>query len=109
MPLVVLRAVREASAGRDDQGALETGILMKPTVPEIAPMVRALYARHSAGCCLHIVLDDGNVGDDCVKSCIREAIERGHADCMKLSIILLVMSRTQRLKLQAYAYPTEGL
>lgn len=44
----------------------------KPTVPEVLPAVRALYARKggSVGCCLHIVLDDPNYDDDCVRFCL---------------------------------------
>lgn len=31
----------------------------RPTVPDVLPLVRAIYERHCAGCCLHIVTDDG--------------------------------------------------
>lgn len=71
----------------------------KPTVPEVAPAVRALYVRHGAGCCLHIVLDDGNVEDHSVDFCIKYAQEEQHLECEKLARTLRMMSRTQRLKL----------
>jgi hypothetical protein len=71
----------------------------KPTVPEVAPLVRALYEVHPAGCCLHIVLDDGNVQDSNVQFCLDLAVERGHASCAALAVLLGGMSKTQRTKL----------
>ena len=79
--------------------------MAKPTVPEVLPLVNALYARHSAGCCLHIVLDDGNVSTGSVEWCVGDATERGHEDCVRLAKLLLQMSRTQRLKLANSARP----
>lgn len=74
---------------------------MKPTVPEVLPIVRAYYAKpgNLAGGSLHIVLDDGNVGDDCVEFCEKEATERGDDDGVALARILRRMSKTQRHKL----------
>lgn len=69
------------------------------TIPEALPFVQKLYSRHGAGCCLHVVLDDGNVKDDDVKFCIEEAQTKGHQDCLELAKILLEMSKTQRKKL----------
>ncbi len=70
----------------------------RPTTDVVAPMVRALYARPggSAGCCLHILLDDHNVDDRSAKFCLDYAREMGHADCILLAEHLLRMSRTQR-------------
>jgi hypothetical protein len=78
----------------------------RPTVPEVLPLVRALYAREggSVGCCLHIVLEDGNFEDGNVQHCYEYAIERGHEDCRVLAGILLLMSKTQRKKLSHLAY-----
>ena len=76
---------------------------MKPTVPEVLPLVQALYARHSAGCCWHIVLDDGNVEDSSVAWVIKDWLPskdpREHAECFALAEVLPKMSLTQRLKL----------
>ncbi len=69
---------------------------MKPTVPEVLPAVQALYARDSAGCCLHVVLDDRNVRDCFVDSCIENAV---HDECKQIAIKLRQMSTTQRRKL----------
>lgn len=79
---------------------------MKPTVPEVLPLVHALYATaHGAvGGCLHIVLDDGNVETGHVKFALAYARENGCADCTALGEKLLQMSTTQRAKLSARAY-----
>ncbi len=73
----------------------------KPTVPEVAPLVSALYAsEHGAvGGCLHIVLSDGNIGDGSVQFCVDLAIERGCQQCEHIGRLLLRMSKTQRIKL----------
>jgi hypothetical protein len=72
--------------------------MSKPTVPEIAPLVKALYERNSVGCCLHIVLDEGNVGDDDV-CLLLDLGPDSHEACVQLAEKLLLMSKTQRPKL----------
>lgn len=72
----------------------------KPTVPEIVPLAKAIYARPGGvvGCCLHIVLDDGNYEDGSVQYCLDQAIGFDHKDCVELARKLLLMSKTQRRK-----------
>lgn len=79
----------------------------KPTVPEVLPYVRALYAREGggAGCCLHILLDDGNVRQGDADFCYGVAVGREHQDCAELAKLLQRMSPTQRMRL--YASPRE--
>lgn len=60
------------------------------------PLAKKVYEAHCAGCCLHIVLDDGNVNDSHVKFCIEDAIQNSHETCLELAKLLLSMSRTQR-------------
>lgn len=64
----------------------------------------SVYANHAAGCCLHIVLDDGNYSDDTVQFCKKEAVREAHAECSELCDLLLLMSRTQRHKLSTGGY-----
>lgn len=80
---------------------------MKPTCPEVAPMVRAYYGKpgNEAGGALHVVLDDCNVDDASVAFCVNEAIEQGDADGEALARKLLAMSKTQRRKLARTARP----
>ena len=75
--------------------------LSRPAVPDVEPLVRAYYALpgNDMGGSLHIVLEDGNVADHHVMSCIDFARERVDEDGMWLARVLLTMSRTQRLKL----------
>lgn len=75
----------------------------RPTVPEVAPLVRALYLRNCAGCCLHVMLDDGNTGDSTAQFCLDYATEKGHEECIALARLLVRMSPTQRGKLYTMA------
>lgn len=68
----------------------------RPTVLDVLPLVRAIYERHCAGCCLHIVTDDGNVEDHWMPFVIETAKERGHADCLRAASMLAQMTPTQR-------------
>lgn len=74
---------------------------VKPTIAEVRPLVEAIYRRHGVGCCLHIVLDDANAADGHVSYCLDLARREQHPDCEKLAGLLLLMSKTQRLKLAA--------
>ncbi len=78
---------------------------IRPSVPEVAPLVRALYRRNGggAGCCLHIVLDDDNVRNSNVAFCLEEARQKKHVDCIELAEKLVEMSTTQRLVLRHVA------
>jgi hypothetical protein len=81
---------------------------IKPTVPEVLPLVRAHYDHHSAGCCLHVVLDDGNVADAFMPGTEALARERGHKECAELAALLSQMSPTQRRKLVTLRMEAEG-
>ena len=70
----------------------------RPTVPDVLPLVRAIYERHFAGCCLHIVTDDGNVEQHHADFCVQYARERGHEDCLRAAEMLAAMTPTQRLR-----------
>ena len=63
--------------------------------------MRAVYARHCAGCCAHIVTDDGNVAQAHADFCLDQARLNGHADCLALCEALVLMTPTQRRKLYA--------
>lgn len=73
----------------------------KPTVTDVLPLVRSLYKRKGGevGCCLHIVLDDGNVNDGHVDFCEKTARDSGHEDCLLIAGKLKLMSKTQRIKI----------
>ena len=77
--------------------------MTKPTIPDVLPLVRALYARPggSVGCCLHVILDEPNPGLGSALWCLEYARKIGHSDCIELAEILVQMSRTQRNKLES--------
>ena len=70
----------------------------RPTVPDVLSLVNAVYQRHAAGCCLHILTDDGNVEQGHADFCVEQAREQGHDDCLKAAEMLAKMTKTQRLK-----------
>lgn len=70
---------------------------------EVFPLVEFLYFLKPAGCCWHVMLDDGNL--DCVEGCARSATKSGHPECVALVEPLLKMSITQRRKLYRMLYP----
>ena len=74
---------------------------IRPTLPDVAPQFAAYYAipGNEAWGSLHIVLDDGNVGDDSVRFCIEYAQSVSDVEGERLARILLTMSKTQRRKL----------
>lgn len=74
----------------------------RPTVPDVLPLVAALYEKSGVGCCLHIAVDDYNVDDASVDFCIEGARRQGHLDCLALALLLRTMSRTQRLSAAHY-------
>jgi len=72
----------------------------RPTARDVAPLVRRYYEDlgNCAGGSLHIVLDDNNMDDDSVRFCIENAIDREDLEGLSLGIVLLSLSKTQRIK-----------
>lgn len=73
----------------------------KRTVPEVFPLVRDYCNTpgNKNGGNLHIVLFDGNVGDDNIKFCLRCCEEAGDVRGIELCSELLAMSKTQRYRI----------
>lgn len=65
-------------------------------------LARRIYKRHAAGCCLHIVLDDGNLTDGNVEfvygwAAATNNFEKGqHEDCVNLARMLELATEEQR-------------
>lgn len=68
----------------------------RPKVPDVLPIVRAIYERHCAGCCLHVITDDCNTEQEFADHVLDFARERGHADCIRAAEMLVQMTATQR-------------
>lgn len=81
-----------------------TNKLTEDELKEAARLVERVYERSLAGCCWHIVLDDGNLTDDCVASCRSWAALAEHPACIALGPLVERMSKTQRAKLGSGGY-----
>ena len=68
----------------------------RPTVPEVLPIAKTYYDRHSLGGSLHVVLEDGNLGDGHIEWCREYARTEGDAEGAALASMLLGMTGTQR-------------
>lgn len=68
-------------------------------VPEVS-LYAAGWSERCAnqGRCLHVVLDDGNVEDDMVRSSIHDERDPACVPCLELAGALFLMSVTQRKK-----------
>lgn len=79
---------------------------MKPTVPEVLPLMREFQTKkgNEVGGVFHIVLDDGNVENSHVEWCLERAKEEGDELAIRLGELLMKMSKTQRLKLADLFY-----
>lgn len=71
----------------------------RPSIPDVRARFAAYLQTHPAWGSLHVVLDDGNIEDCFVRYCLDRAVEMNDAEGIELAIILLTMSKTQRLKL----------
>jgi hypothetical protein len=64
--------------------------------PRIKRRVTQLFNRSGAGCCLHIVVEDGNLRDDHVDFCIKEATDHRHSECEALARDIRALTEEQR-------------
>lgn len=67
---------------------------------EIAEMIRDIYdgPDGGAGCCLHILTDDGNYGRANAEFCLNYALEAGHDECAAVALALVRATPTQQRK-----------
>jgi len=74
---------------------------MKPSIPEVAPLIKAWYAKpgNSCGGLFHVILDDSNKEQHWADEALELAKASGDSDAIKLAEKLAAMSPTQRLKL----------
>jgi hypothetical protein len=70
---------------------------------EAVQLVKDIYKEHCAGCCCHIVLDDGNIGNGSVEFCSNYAKKNECTKCIRMCELLSKMKKTQRLKMGTYA------
>lgn len=75
--------------------------VMKPTIPEVLPLVKAWYAKPGNGCggLFHIMLEDGNHEQVWAVKALEAAQSSSDPEAIALASLLVAMSPTQRLKL----------
>lgn len=62
----------------------------------VATLDRELYTLSGAGCCLHVLTDDGNVDDGTADFCIQWAVKAGHTFCEHLARLIRTMPESDR-------------
>lgn len=77
------------------------------TIPEVFHDFAAYHKRKPVWGVLHIVLEEGNVGDGNVEGTIKWAREEGDAEGERLARLLLRMTKTQRSKLDGLVHDFE--
>lgn len=75
----------------------------RPKVPDLVPLIAAIYARNGAGCCLHVITDDGNY--ECVPWAL-ENMDPTHADCREALEMMAQMTESQIARASRRAYPS---
>lgn len=78
---------------------MTTPVIRRPVrqQDQINAAVKAIYRRHSAGCCQHLVLDDENVDDASLLEADRAWKSCGYADCFVFNRSLGGMTEGERL------------
>lgn len=79
--------------------------LMKPTVPEVLPLLLAYLNKPGNNCggSLHIITDDGNTHPGHAEWCLEYARKEGDTDAVAILELMVQMSRTQIRRLCALA------
>lgn len=75
----------------------------RPTVPAVLELVRAVYARPGGdvGCCLHVEIEDGNIGEAFMPGMLTHARSVGHPECIAAAEAFAQLSTSQRRRLVA--------
>lgn len=83
------------------RGPIPDKAATRPTVPEVAKLLEAYYAKpgNGVGGSLHIATEDGNIADGDLEFCLRYAEERNDVDGMHIAGLMLQMTPTQRRNL----------
>ena len=76
---------------------------------KVSQLVASIYRRCPVGCCLHVILDDGNLEDWVIdKSKVELAAISSHADCRELLALLAGMTERERAYALGDVYPCDN-
>lgn len=67
--------------------------------PTLIERACRIYNRSSVGCCLHILLDDGNTDDEDAQWVLDRALKakgKEHLDCINVAMCLKHMTKPER-------------
>jgi hypothetical protein len=73
--------------------------MSKIKIPDVVERFQKYFDKNPTWGKLHIVLDDNNVEDRHIQFCIDSALDSNDLEAVELGLILLNMTKTQRLKL----------
>lgn len=76
----------------------------RKTWRDLVPVIEGIYARHGAGCCWHIVLDDNNDSKGSIDFCLKYAAAVECFPCMAAGELFKQYSRTQLTKANKHRY-----
>jgi len=99
------RAMREQLVALGYDWEYVRGVHEHDPVPEAIELAREVYSGHAAGCCLHVLLDDGNTSDGDAHFCYGVASGREHSVCATLANKLTLMREEQRIAVRRAIYP----
>lgn len=71
-------------------------------IEQAQPLFRSIYKRSGAGCCLHVVIDDGNW------DCMIDDADLKHKDCRKLNELIWQLDYDERERI-CYDIKTKAL
>lgn len=79
----------------------------RPKTTDLAPLILAVYQSPlgGAGCCLHVVTDDGNY--ECAEYALNYARERGHPECIRTAEMMTQMTESQIARATRKAFAGE--
>lgn len=79
-----------------------------PSWRDLADAMKPIYARHCGGCCLHVVIDDGNIEREFIDWTLEHARTSGHADCIAAAELMARCSLTQIRKARHFVHLPES-
>lgn len=77
---------------------------MTITADDIAPLTDRVYAGNGGGCCLHIMLEDGNLTDEDVAWCLNRAVEKRHPICYAVALLYREVPEVARDEMRGDAW-----
>lgn len=72
------------------------GVVAMNDVELVIKLLREVYKDSAAGCCWHILADDGNIERGHVRFCVAECLKHDHPHCRAVMGPMSRLTYTQR-------------